>query len=501
MNWSIEDGILKLKEKLLVAEKNAFISALVVGFITHSFIFYNKISYADDSRFYFGLGTTYPSGRWALGLIGALKEWIGLQNYSSSLINGMVSLLLLASFSLLIVRVLKIEKSVDGALIGAYIVTFPVVTSTFAYMFTAPYYFWAALLMALAACVVEKTWWRIISSAFIVCFGMGIYQAYFCVATALFVLKLIIRAKDNAFVKNVQTAVCYLMSLVLGLCAYFGFNKFFLYITETKLGGYQGIDTMTNISLDDILTGVHKAYSGVFQLKEADFVGISHAELIQNMYNICLVLTLVVAAGYVILLYKRHGIWNALYGAVLFIMMPLAIGLIFVMTLSPNTYIHTLMVYSFVLIPIIPLVVTNQLEEKCGKTRIKSVLTWIRNIIIIVVMSMCLFYFRLDNVAYMKADHQQENAKVYYTVLLSEIKGLDEYSDKYPVVFLGNMDGMDESIILLNEFNEIQLQGYNKNMNEFLAYSTSTWFFERHSGYYFEFPENMEEIYASEYIR
>lgn len=44
-------------------------TVLICGLVTHGYILTNKISYHDDSVNYFGVGTTFESGRWALGLI------------------------------------------------------------------------------------------------------------------------------------------------------------------------------------------------------------------------------------------------------------------------------------------------------------------------------------------------------------------------------------------------------------------------------------------------
>ena len=119
----------------------------------------------------------------------------------------------------------------------------------------------------------------------------------------------------------------------------------------------------------------------------------------------------------------------------------------------------------------------------------------------VVLCTMIVFYFRLDNLAYLKADYQQENAKAYFTVLLSEIKGAEGYSDEYPVVFLGNLDGMDWSIRTPLEFNEIQLQGYHTNMNQFISYFADVKFLVQHCGYSYSQPSDMQKIYESEYIR
>lgn len=499
MKWSIESGLLKIKDKISVSERYAFIAALLMGFLTHSFIFYNKISYADDTISYFSLGGTYVSGRWGLGIIEKIKETLALQNYSASLINGLISILFLAVFAMLLVRVLKVKSTLEVILIAAYVVVFPTITSTFAYMFTAPYYFLAAALMALAACVVGKSWWGMLFSTVLVCFATGIYQAYFCLAATLFVMKLIVEAKDRTFVKNIQIAFQYLVSLVLGLVGYFVLNKYFLYINNLQLAEYQGINSMTNISIDEIINGILDAYRSIPQLIETDFVGISHTGLIQDMYQLCFYIALIAAVAYLVTVYKKYNIWNMLYVVVLLIMAPLAVGLIFVMSASADTRIHTLMIYSYVIIPIFPLMLLNEVE--IGKGIIESGLAWVKNAALIVILVMTMYYFRLDNLAYLKADYQQEKAIAYYTVMLSEIRGTEGYTDTLPVVFLGNLgDGIDWSIKSPPEFEEIRLQGYHATMNDFISYFADVKFLEQHCGYTYTLPENMQAIHESEYI-
>ena len=79
----------KAKEKWCAA-----LAVFVCGFLAHGYFFTNKISYHDDSCYYFGVGMTFGSGRWALGLIQKVMNKVGFLNYSSSWWNGGLCILL-----------------------------------------------------------------------------------------------------------------------------------------------------------------------------------------------------------------------------------------------------------------------------------------------------------------------------------------------------------------------------------------------------------------------
>lgn len=503
MNWSIEQSIIKRYKKISTAEWIAFISAMISGFIVHGFMFYNKISYLDDNTYYFGLGATYSSGRWGLGIIKEVQEWLGLQNYSMPVFNGFFSILWISVMAALIVRMLDMQNKICAALAGAYMVVFPTVASTFAYMFTAPYYFFSALLMVIAVYCVRKSKYGMVPAILAFSFGMGIYQANIGVASTIFVLILICDAKKKDFLENISVAIRCFISLVLGIILYFIFNHTFLNITQTELGDYQGISGMADMTLDNFLSGVFKGYKTWWHLTRWEIVGISNSELIRNLYAICLLLFLVTGVVYLYCVYRKKGIWNTLYTAVLFILVPLSLGVIFVMTASPNAYVHTLMIYNLVFIPIYPLAILQNLKSNNLQRFGKALLNWLQNISVITIFVMFIFYFRLDNMAYLKANYQQECAASYYTVLISQIKSTENYSDKLPVLFLGSVDGQDLTIHSPVEFEKIKIQGYHTNMNNFIAYFAKAEFLQLHCGYEYYTPSEADvlKIHTSEYVQ
>lgn len=105
-------------------------SCSICMWIYGSWLFFtNKISYHDDSCYYFGVGMTFGSGRWALGLIQKVMNKVGFLNYSSSWWNGGLCILLTAVCAVLLVELLQIRQKSYAVLLGALLIAFPAMAS------------------------------------------------------------------------------------------------------------------------------------------------------------------------------------------------------------------------------------------------------------------------------------------------------------------------------------------------------------------------------------
>ena len=56
------------KIKINKYQTAAMMAVILWGFVSHGYMFANKLGYHDDSSSYFGVGVTYQSGRWFLGI-------------------------------------------------------------------------------------------------------------------------------------------------------------------------------------------------------------------------------------------------------------------------------------------------------------------------------------------------------------------------------------------------------------------------------------------------
>ena len=122
--------------KYIVKYKAIFLSAGMWGLFTHGMALFNKYSYHDDAVL-FSIGAPYSSGRWMLGI---LDEWIkkstGSFHYSMPLFNGVLTIVFIALACMLISDLFEIESRVLQAALTGIMVTFPVVTGLFGYIYS-----------------------------------------------------------------------------------------------------------------------------------------------------------------------------------------------------------------------------------------------------------------------------------------------------------------------------------------------------------------------------
>lgn len=124
----------------------AFLSACVIGFITHLYAFSNLLINHDGIVSLRSPNEHLTSGRWALEFF---SQFSGL--YELPVVIGLLSILALALSAGLTVRVLELTHPVSIVLTAGFLVSFPAVACIFSYLFTADAYFIALLLASLSA--------------------------------------------------------------------------------------------------------------------------------------------------------------------------------------------------------------------------------------------------------------------------------------------------------------------------------------------------------------
>lgn len=478
------------KIKINKYQTAAMMAVILWGFVSHGYMFANKLGYHDDSSSYFGVGVTYQSGRWFLGILQGIIHKIGLSNYSMPWWNGIVTLLLLAVAAAILAELFEIRHYAGAILMGMLLVSFPVMASLFAYMFTAPYYMLAILMETAGVYITVKVKYGGAAGVILIGLALGIYQVYFGLATALFVLVLICSVENHDFVHNIRRAVYYLLVLIAGLLIYFIGNKACLNILQLSLLDYQGISGMMNITPEELLKSAKHAYHMFLIPLTEDVCGIANDSFSRFCYRIIYLVTAVILL--IRLLKRSAGWWNRLLLLVLYAMVPVSITIIYVMAGTESTVVHTLMIYPYVIGFLYPVV----LLEKEKKENL-----WVKAIAVIYCATAFLlsgYYARLDNAAYLKADHQQESAITYYTNVISAIKNAEGYRSDLPVLFYGTAGQGDESIANLYQYMDITLQGYGVNEQDFISYYANENFLKIYCGYTYTDPVNREQILGNE---
>ena len=463
------NAIKALINRLSKQEKIAFFSALVAGLFSHGYALTNNYIY-HDATILNGLGNTFGIGRWFLG-IAELVHRKCLGNYQLPFFNVGVSIILIALAAMVVTKTLKVKTSFLAMFIGAIMVVYPVVTSSFAYNFTATYYFLSLFLAAYSVCYISErdNLKDYALAGFILSMSVALYQAYFTVAACLaitVVMKEFLKSESETR-DIIRKGVKLVIHLALGMVMYLVINKLIMTIFNIPALKYMGADSVGSLSISKIPGQIVQAYLHFFYLK---WNGINAALCMW----VFIILFLVFAA--ISVLYKlirgNIPVVNKVLFIVLVLIFPIAVNLVYLMSTSDVFIVHTLMRYGTAFVLITPAVLIEEDEKILGKLS-ATVLTVI-----------AVSYLYSNNICYLKMNLVQEEMTSYFAVLQSRITSTEGYYDGMPVVFYGEHDIKDECLMDMNEiYPDTQIVGYEYNAETLINGETWQKYMKYHTGY------------------
>jgi hypothetical protein len=454
-------------------------AAVICGVLTHGYMLFNKISYHDDIFCLYSLGGTYGSGRWSLGILGALVRRLLGGTYSAPALNGIFSILLIAVAATLIVLLFRIRDILWIVAVACIMETFPVVTATFSYMFTAPYYMLALVLAVLAAYLMSlhKKWLDGygIGAVLSIAVAVGIYQAYFGVTVALVLAWLVwdyeeltgVQGKKSPASRVILTGIWNVAVMALGLVLYALLNKLFLAITNYELSDYRGVNNMFAVTPSGLLKSVAGAYVSFVQMFTGDYAGLTSVLPIR----LALLLLWLAAAWFLVVSTIRHQkdmLCRVLYW-VMILLLPLAIHIVNVMVSGGDTEVHTLMLYSLAVMFIFPIAViaknTSGCAVSCERTACGKVFAIAGKVLAAVLV---LAYAVVDNQAYMRVGLLQNEATAFYNRLITRIESTDGYSQSDGIYIAGALEISDGNLTEVPQFPAVSMTGYTMTSAEFI---------------------------------
>lgn len=415
--------------------KLTFISACILGFTTHFYVISRKLPNHDDIGQL--LNATYgtASGRWLLPFVMNLDG-----SFSTPWLIGVLSILTLAVAACFVVSLMRIRLPLGCILTTAVMVTFPTVTATMTYMFSADAYFFSLTLACCAAYITEKYRLGFIGGIFAIAFSMGIYQSYFGMTAVLMAGILLFNTLDGELPlkRIIFKGFRFLATLALGMILYVIIVK--LTTLSTDLVDYMGISEMGHISISQIPQLITKAYLGYLKFFIKSNLSM-HFPFIKYAFTITAVST--VYLGIVIIRGKKLKSNYILLLILLVLVYPFAGDIIYVM--APNAYVHLLMVYGLTGILIAPLALMEYYLEFSAKSafsdgdncrkNICSICCWI---IVGTIMVTTYKYTILSNEAYLKMELTYEQTYSFSTRLLGAIENTDGYDTNTPIVLVGS---------------------------------------------------------------
>ncbi len=445
---SPEDRLAELWKRIPGYIRLTYAAAVILGLATHLYVFTNKLTNHDDIGHLFSATYGTASGRWLLPSVLRLDG-----PFSLPWLIGMLSVLCLAGTACFTVALLRIRRPVGCIVTAAVLVTFPTVTATFTYMFTADAYFLSLMLAAFGAYAAVRFRYGVIFGSVAIVLSMGIYQSYLGVAVVLMVGALLFEVLDgerpfrDLFLKGLRLVG----TLAISVAAYMILVK--ITTQHVALVDYMGISDMGHFSLKELPHLIYLSYSRYFAFflrNESNY----HFDFLKYAF----VLTALSSAVLVVqLLWKRRlGAARTALAVALIAVYPLAGNLIYIMV--PGGGIHTLMLFglSYILIAPIALVSYLSLDPAQLPWRpFQEIASWV---ILLTIALTAYSYALTANMAYLKVDLSMRQCTAYSTRLLDKIESCEGYRQGMPVVLLGSKKE-EEGLSPTPELDSISMTG------------------------------------------
>ena len=256
-----EQMIAKLKKSILPQWKVCFLSAMAVGLLTHFYKMTNWLPNWDSLVFRYDAQNMLGLGRWFLPVVCA-----GSSFYDLPWVASFLALVFHALGAVCICRMFAVRKNITAALIGAAVVSFPVVTSVLMYNYVADGYALAFCLACLAANCLTEEKPRYGMAVLLITLSVGIYQAYITVTIMLLLCYLICQTaqKDTNVKKIVAQAVKFLLAGAVGMALYYLVLNALLWVTGIELLDYQGVKSSLSLSGLDLLGSLYVIKHSLF---------------------------------------------------------------------------------------------------------------------------------------------------------------------------------------------------------------------------------------------
>ena len=421
----MEKLITKLKEEQY---KIPFVSALVIGLITHMFMIVNKFPNIDSmTNFYFDQNMI-TSGRWFLMVACGFSTF-----YDLNFVNGLLAIILISICAVFVTRFFDVKKKSSMILIPAIMATFPAVAATMSYMYTVDGYMLGLLLAILAAYVSRKYKLGFIAGAVLLAFSMGTYQAYVSVAILLCLFDIVFDVINNEDIYDVwNKGFKYLMMGIGGGALYFGILKLLLAIQHKELSDYQGINQMGKFNIAMIPERIAQMYTdfGAFAFRGRVFVN--------NIFTM-IIMSIVVSVSIVAIfvLFGKNGAFKKWYYWLILLLcialMPFGTNIM--LLVSPGVEYHLLMRMQWEVFIIATVVISE--KTIAAFESVKDRLNIAKTVSVVLIAGLCYNFLLMDNIAYFNLQQQYEKTYAYCVRLLDRIETTDGYFQGIPVCLVG----------------------------------------------------------------
>lgn len=478
-----------VKEKIGKESFLTFVATFVIGLFTHMPALVSDIPNHDGLASMYFDQNMITSGRWFLQVACGISSY-----FSLPWLIGILALIYLAVGASLLCRLLKIKSTVCSVLIGGMMVTFPVLASNFAYVFTMDGYMLGLFLAILAVYLVGNAKYGFLWGGISLAFSMGIYQSYLPVTILLSVyMAVTVLAGTDAVKNRIKGILRYVYMGVIGVALYYALLRLLLMVQGKTLADYQGINTMADASGMNLLGTLKAMYFDfiAFTLKGNVLANNPFAKA-AFVILVCLFLMYIAICCIRKKWYKNV----AFYIVTLIVAATVPIFTNIILLISESVNYHALMRYQWVLFAVVPIAVlfsgfeTNENKNK----KIASVVQWVVFICgVVVVFSNVV----TDNIAYSNLQKKYEKTYAYCLRLADRIEQTEGYYTGIPIYMIGVVGDDNYPVTDITAKATDHLIGIG---GDYLLYTGENYelFFEHYMGISFNFLRPEEANYYNE---
>ncbi|MCL2356004.1 MAG: glucosyltransferase domain-containing protein [Defluviitaleaceae bacterium] len=415
-----ENIFIDLWNAQLPAWKAGFFSALIIGFITHLFIYTNRLINEDDLQLIIATCHNVGSGRWFNNVINNINY-----QFMLPVAVGLFQLAFLAVSVFLVCKVFEVTRKFSAFLIAGLMCTFPAIAYTNGYLIEGAGYYFAAMLSVAGFYITLKYKFGFLPGGLLLMLTMAIYQSKVSMALVLCLVYLIVQLKDSDVRSLRKNAINFLLLAVTGGLFYFASLQAVTLITGIPLSEYRGIDEMHVINFSELPRILFLVYAGFYRFFFAVFhSGFYSYHHTSNALAVVYAVVILISAGFVFKNYKGVRLIGALFISAL---IPFAAN--FSAFFEADNLASTLMIYAFVLVFVFAVILAERLEGSVSVKRIfsGSVLFIIANFVII------------SNIHYMNLNTYFNRTISITTRLLARIDPLIPYSQSNTIIVIGNL--------------------------------------------------------------
>lgn len=348
-------------EKIKKRWKLAFISAFVIGLLVHIYKFTNMLPNADAMYNFYNSQNMVATGRWFLTVACGFGSWFDLP-----WVNGILSLVFIGVAAAAVSEVFDMDNPCLIVLSSALLVTYPAITATLTFEYTADGYMMAMALAAVSTVLSRmeyigyQHWKKLTLSSVCICLACGIYQAYLSFAFVLAVCYFMTELLENKRESRMYWKWIGVQVLIYGgaLAGYYLLWKLCLNVQGYEASGYQGMNQIGVMGGVDLLGTVVRIAKD-FALFLLEWNILEHGVTLYSALNILFII--VFAVGIVTAVLKSGCVKRRLH-LLLFLLClaALPVGCYICYLTSPSVFYHALMLQAVSLLYIMTAVLADR---------------------------------------------------------------------------------------------------------------------------------------------